>query len=193
MCWFHTFIYCSMITTTASANASIMSHNYRFFFVVRTFKSLSDFEFIPSSWWSQIYHRLLPVSWLVSLTSSHLRCWQCGWAERKICLYCSVLKSSPFPDHPQWRPWILTWHSRSCVILSLCLHLYPHFFPLHAWISGQFNPLGLSFVLSVCSAFAWETPTFSDSPRHYYLSLMPSEKSNNSLYSLNTLNRFWQV
>ena len=38
MYWFHTFIYCNMITTLALANTSIMSHSYNFFFVVRTIK-----------------------------------------------------------------------------------------------------------------------------------------------------------
>ena len=44
--WFNTLIYCKIITTIVLANTSIMSHNYHFFFVVRTFKiySLSNFQ-----------------------------------------------------------------------------------------------------------------------------------------------------
>ena len=38
MCWIDTFIYCSMITTTALASLPITSHNCSLFFVVRTLK-----------------------------------------------------------------------------------------------------------------------------------------------------------
>ena len=38
MCCFETFIYCNTVSTTALANSSITSHNYHFFFVVRTLK-----------------------------------------------------------------------------------------------------------------------------------------------------------
>ena len=46
MCCFETFIYCNTISTTALANTSITSHNYHFFFVVRTLKiqCLSNLE-----------------------------------------------------------------------------------------------------------------------------------------------------
>ena len=38
MCWFHTFIYCYVITTAALAHTSILSHNYHFFFVLKPIK-----------------------------------------------------------------------------------------------------------------------------------------------------------
>lgn len=38
-------IYCEMITTTALSNTCIISHNYHFFFVLRTFKIYSPCNF----------------------------------------------------------------------------------------------------------------------------------------------------
>lgn len=40
-CWFHMFVYCSVIIIVALANTSVMSHSYYLFLVVRT---VSNFE-----------------------------------------------------------------------------------------------------------------------------------------------------
>ena len=90
LCRFDALIYCKIITATVLVNTSIISHNYHFFFVVRTFKIYSFSNF-------RVYNTLLVtiITILNTRSPKHIHL-----TTESLYLLTNV---SPFPlSHSPW-------------------------------------------------------------------------------------------
>lgn len=75
--WFNMFIYCKVIATITLAGTSILSQNYRFFFVVRTFNlySLRNFPVYHTELLVTVTVLYLNSSMFVNLTAGVRMLW----------------------------------------------------------------------------------------------------------------------